>query len=249
LGPYPPYAGTDAGIYPSGLAAPNLAHRPFDGYPLVSGGPPGLSGTRVPAGGRLTGDFFTEHLKARAAFAATLQILSDAAPTFACPGNHDGGLWAGERGGPSDLSDLERLLREAGIRLLENRDTLLDLPAGRILIGGLGDIWAARCDPEPIRADYDTSTAPLKILLTHNPDSKAQAADIRWDLLLAGHTHGGQLALPFVGTPFAPVKDKRFVNGLYPYEGRLLHISPGVGNLHGMRFNCRPEISVLDLSR
>jgi predicted MPP superfamily phosphohydrolase len=197
----------------------------------------------------LTGDFITRRVESRSAYAAALKILSDAAPTFACPGNHDGGLWAGARGGPRDMGDLEALLREAGIPLLENRDTLLALPAGRVLIGGLGDIWAARCDPSQVQADYDTSTAPLKILLTHNPDSKARAASLRWDLLLAGHTHGGQLALPFVGTPFAPVNDKRFVNGLYPYEGRLLHVSPGVGNLHGMRFNCRPEISVLDLSR
>lgn len=197
----------------------------------------------------ITGDFYTNRPEARSAYAAALRILSDAAPTFACPGNHDGGLWARARGGPPDLADLEGLLREAGIGLLENRDTVLALPAGRVLIGGLGDIWAARCDPSLIRADYDTSTAPLKILLTHNPDSKSRADSLRWDLLLAGHTHGGQLALPFVGTPFAPVRDKRFVNGLYPYEGRFLHVSPGVGNLHGIRFNCRPEISVLELSR
>lgn len=197
----------------------------------------------------ITGDFFTDHPQSTTAFAAALRILSEAAPTFACPGNHDGGLWARSRGGPADLSDLEGLLRNAGIRLLENRAESVNLAAGRVLIGGLGDIWAARCDPESIRADFDSSTALLKILLTHNPDSKTQAAAVRWDLLLAGHTHGGQLALPFVGTPFAPVKDMRFVNGLYPYEGRFLHVSPGVGNLHGIRFNCRPEISVLDVSR
>ncbi|MBW8888841.1 MAG: phosphodiesterase YaeI [Fibrobacteres bacterium] len=197
----------------------------------------------------ITGDFFTDRLEGREAYAATLRILSRAAPTFACPGNHDGGKWAHARGGPSDPAELRGLLKEAGIRLLENEDTILTLPAGRILIGGLGDIWAERCDPGLIRADFDSSSAPLKILMTHNPDSKSRAAAIRWDLLLAGHTHGGQFSLPFVGTPLAPVGDKRFVNGLYSYTGRPFYVSPGVGNLHGVRFNCRPEISVLDLSR
>jgi uncharacterized protein len=197
----------------------------------------------------ITGDFFTHRLEGREAYAAALRMLSQAAPTFACPGNHDGGKWALARGGPPDASELRGLMNEAGIHLLENQDTTLTLSAGRVLIGGLGDVWAGRCAPDLIRADFDSSSAPLKILMTHNPDSKSEAAPIAWDLLLAGHTHGGQFSLPFVGTPFAPVADKRFVNGLYSYAGRPFYVSPGVGNLHGVRFNCRPEISVLDLSR
>jgi uncharacterized protein len=52
-----------------------------------------------------------------------------------------------------------------------------------------------------------------------------------------------------IGTPFAPIEDKRYVNGLYEYNGGRLYVTPGIGNLHGLRFNCRPEISVLELSR
>lgn len=47
--------------------------------------------------------------------------------------------------------------------------------------------------------------------------------------------------------PFAPVKDARFLTGLHAYEGRFIHVSPGIGNLHGLRFNVRPEVSVLNL--
>ena len=65
--------------------------------------------------------------------------------------------------------------------------------------------------------------------------------------MLSGHTHGGQLRIPFVGTPFAPVRDRRFVQGLHRWQDRWLHITKGIGNLRGMRLNCRPEISLLTL--
>jgi uncharacterized protein len=85
------------------------------------------------------------------------------------------------------------------------------------------------------------------ILLSHNPDTKSQLMKWPWDLMLSGHTHGGQLSLPGIGTPFAPIRDKRYVRGLHRWNDRWLHITKGVGNLHGMRFNCRPEVSILTL--
>lgn len=197
----------------------------------------------------LTGDFITDRLTAGERYSEALRILSDAAPTLACPGNHDGGEWARQRGGYRDTDSLRALLDRAGIGLLENSDTTLEIRGSRVLVAGLGDLWALRCDPEAIRAKMAASDADVKILLTHNPDSKTQAKDLKWDLLLAGHTHGGQMRLPFLGTPFAPVRDRAFVNGLRIYQGNPVYVSPGVGNLHGMRLNCRPEISVLDLVR
>ena len=55
------------------------------------------------------------------------------------------------------------------------------------------------------------------------------------------------LDLPVVGTPFAPIRDKKYVRGLHSWNGRWLHITKGIGNLHGMRFNCRPEITVFEI--
>ncbi|MDR1191385.1 MAG: hypothetical protein LBK60_06960 [Verrucomicrobiales bacterium] len=65
--------------------------------------------------------------------------------------------------------------------------------------------------------------------------------------MVCGHTHGGQTRLPFIGTPFAPVKDQRYVAGLNEWHGRRIYTSRGVGNLHGVRFNCRPEVTLLEL--
>ena len=76
------------------------------------------------------------------------------------------------------------------------------------------------------------------------PDSKEHLRKYPWDLMLCGHTHGGQCDLVF-GTPFAPVRNKRYVRGLHPWNDRWIHTTKGVGNLHGLRFNCRPEVSLL----
>jgi len=68
-----------------------------------------------------------------------------------------------------------------------------------------------------------------------------------WDVVLCGHTHGGQIWIPGLGAPFAPVEDKRYIAGLYPWSNRWMHITKGVGNIWGLRFNCRPEISLLTI--
>jgi len=54
--------------------------------------------------------------------------------------------------------------------------------------------------------------------------------------------------VPGIGAPLAPVRDKRFVRGLHHWNDRWLHITKGVGNLHGVRLNCRPEVSLLTLT-
>ena len=86
------------------------------------------------------------------------------------------------------------------------------------------------------------------LALLHNPDGKDQIADHSWHLALCGHTHGGQLCLPWWGTPFAPVRDHRYVAGLNRWRDRWIYTTRGVGNLHGVRFNCRPEVRLLTLT-
>lgn len=66
--------------------------------------------------------------------------------------------------------------------------------------------------------------------------------------MLSGHTHGGQIVVPLLGwRPFAPVRDLRYVEGLHEWSGRQIYTTRGVGNLHGLRFNCPPEVSVLEV--
>src|SRR5262249_37650628 len=86
------------------------------------------------------------------------------------------------------------------------------------------------------------------ILLSHNPDSKDALDSFPWELMLSGHTHGGQVVFPLLGPVFAPVADKRYVEGLKPWQDRQLHVTRGIGSIRGIRFLCRPEVSMLLLS-
>ena len=194
----------------------------------------------------LTGDFVTRKVSESAAYAKVLGRLAEAAPTFAVTGNHDGGPWMAARGGPASPIAVQDLLGEANIRNLDNENAACTIADQSVQVVGLSDLWSQNLDPA---AAFANLASGPRIVLAHNPDSKEQLVDFDWDLLLCGHTHGGQLRIPLHGgTPFAPVRDRRYVHGLYPWEGRHLHITAGVGNLHGLRFNCRPEISILDIN-
>lgn len=195
----------------------------------------------------LTGDFITRAIPSPAEYTRVLRRLARAVPTLACFGNHDGGRWAVRLGGYPDIGPVRRVLEEAGIVCLHNSHQVLDVGGQRLLIAGVGDLWSREVRPE---AAFPSPAAELACLvLAHNPDTRLQLGGYRWDLMLSGHTHGGQVVIPIVGyAPFQAVKDRRFLEGLQPWEGRLVHVTRGVGNLLGVRLNCRPEVSLLVLT-
>ena len=188
----------------------------------------------------VTGDFVTRAYGYDADYyVSILKRLPRAAPTFAVLGNHDGGKWAGTRFGDLDTRKVRSLLDRAGIQLLYNRAVAFQ----SLTLIGVGDMWANEID-----ADAAFALAPSRgprILLSHNPDSKEVLGAYDWDLMLSGHTHGGQVIIPFEGPRYAPVMDKRYVAGLKPWRDRQIHVTRGVGNVGGVRFRCRPEVSLL----
>lgn len=195
----------------------------------------------------LGGDFFTgKKIKNAKIYAKILKKLPDAAPAFACMGNHDGGEWVAARGGYRDTVAVENLLKENGIIPLVNQSLDIEVKGNKLRIIGLGDLWAGELKPEKAFTESKDKMIPV-ILLSHNPDSKEYLAKYDWDVMFCGHTHGGQLYIPFVGAPFTPVRDRNFISGLHNWQGRKIYISTGVGNIAGMRFNCRPEISIINL--
>lgn len=196
----------------------------------------------------LTGDYITWKYKQYDEYTKVLSVLSDHAPTFACLGNHDGGSWAEGKMkiGTSSSQPVRDLLVNSNIRLLHNEHTVETINGREINLVGVGDLWNDECNPNAAFAKLNKSHPT--VLLSHNPDSKDLMRDHPWDLMLCGHTHGGQVFLPGLGAPLAPVKDKRYVRGLHQLGDRWLHISKGVGNLHGFRLNCRPEVSLLNVS-
>ena len=150
-------------------------------------------------------------------------------------------------GGNPTVDEALALLRAAGVTCLHNDAHLLTLRGRSLQFIGVGDLWSAMCDPTTAFRRTPPRGTATRVLLNHNPDAKDLLRAFDWDIVLCGHTHGGQLRLPFLGTPFAPVLDKRYVQGLHRWYNRWLQVTRGVGNLHGVPFNCRPEVCVLEL--
>lgn len=196
----------------------------------------------------LTGDFITWHLEDADQYRGILARLSANMPVYACVGNHDGGAWAGRSHGYADYLKVAGLLEASGVRLLVNQADVITLQEQTLRVVGLGDLWSGDCHPgKALRQERERDEAVL--VLSHNPDSKALLEPYDWDLVCCGHTHGGQLVVPVLGLrPFLPVRDKSLAEGLRQWGSGYIHVTRGVGNLHGMRMNCRPEISVLNLS-
>lgn len=194
----------------------------------------------------LCGDFITGPLRDPDAYREVLRLLASRVPVVASLGNHDGGQWRDGRYALKDSGPLREVLRAAGVRLLHNRGVAVESEGRTLTVVGLGDLWTGECFPErALRPAGEVPSHPT-VVLSHNPDTKTLLQRFAWDLLLCGHTHGGQVVLPLLGPRFAPVRDKRFIAGLYQWAGRPLYITRGVGNLHGVRFNCRPEVSIIE---
>ncbi len=202
----------------------------------------------------ITGDFITdqpseeqlkEYQKLMSFFASKVRV-------YACMGNHDGGSWSKDRGGYADNRKIVSLLRSSNVGVLINERRNLHLKGQTIELVGLGDWWSKNCIPEKcldkIAPAGNSKRKPI-FLLNHNPDAKNALAHYAWDLMLCGHTHGGQFRVPFEDfAPFAPVQDRSMTSGLFNWKGRVIHVTRGVGNLYGIRLNCRPEISLLNVS-
>jgi predicted MPP superfamily phosphohydrolase len=196
----------------------------------------------------LTGDFISDQFNQSEIYGAALALLAATAPTFACLGNHDGGRWAVSSGrGYEDTEFVRDVLAKAKVTLLHNAAQVVQIHDWKLTLVGLGDLWAEEMEPIAAFAKMPTVHSDATLVLSHNPDSKTALKNFAWDAMFCGHTHGGQVCFPLIGAPFAPVRDKNFIAGLYRWDDRWIHITRGVGNLHGVRFNCRPEVSLLTL--
>jgi uncharacterized protein len=92
------------------------------------------------------------------------------------------------------------------------------------------------------------SFCDLTILLSHSPDQLTQAQKLGYDLMLAGHTHGGQVVLPVVGPVFSPSRyGVALASGLFLGQPTTLHVSRGLGAKDPIRWNCTPELTVLQV--
>lgn len=196
----------------------------------------------------ITGDFITTTLSEAKEYQRILKKLTNVIPTYACTGNHDGGRWAATSFGYKDFSKVAELLKSSNVTLLFNNKAAVTIRDKTFVVVGLGDLWSKDLKPQEVLTPQREIDLPV-FVLSHNPDSKTELKEFDWDMIFCGHTHGGQCIVPIIGfRPFLPVRDKSFPEGLLTWGNRHIHITRGVGNLHGLRFNCRPEISILNVT-
>lgn len=160
---------------------------------------------------------------------------------FAVPGDVD----------PNWPAPLEGL----GFGLLSDQTVRLDLPGGRSLaLVGLSLATSRGRDPERLKQLLaESPPADYRVVFGHRPDFVRALARDSADLALAGHTHGGQVVLPFFGPPITKTSlPRRYAGGLHDYAGLPLHVSRGVGLERGtapqLRFLCPPEVCLLEIS-
>ncbi|MEW6428218.1 MAG: metallophosphoesterase [Thermodesulfobacteriota bacterium] len=153
-------------------------------------------------------------------------------------GNHD--HWANHQ------MSLDLLAASGGN--LRHRALRIDFGGDAIWLGGAGDLYEDA--PGVNQAFRNTPQGECRILLAHNPDIVDFLGAERVDAVLAGHTHGGQVALPLIGAPFLPVRNKRFAQGVAQQGRTTVYVSRGIGcTTLPARLNCPPEISVLHLAQ
>jgi len=161
--------------------------------------------------------------------------------TYAVLGNHD--FWSGPEVTQRICHDFET---RAGIPVLRNQNIVLKRGEATLHLVGIDDYWHTWDLKKALRRVPSTS---LKILLSHNPDINRHLMPAhRIDLVLSGHTHGGQITFPVLGAPFATHMNKRYLKGLVRDGDRQTYITRGVGHLVvPIRFNCPPEVTLITL--
>jgi len=155
-------------------------------------------------------------------------------------GNHD--YWDGvpDTWGPE-------VVQRAGFTLLRNSSRAIYYPGGKIVIAGLDDPITGH---DNLRlAMTRVSRRDACILVSHTPEVVRSLGNWDIDLVLAGHTHGGQVRLPFVGALWVPFGTRDYLEGWFDVPpGVRLHVSRGLGwSWLPIRFFCRPTIDIITL--
>jgi len=145
--------------------------------------------------------------------------------------------------------ELVAQLRADGWRDLTNVREEVDLAGLPVELLGLDDAHIARAD---LRLAPRRAPERFGIAVMHSPDTAAEVAACGYALIVGGHTHGGQVRMPFVGALVTNSDlPRRLASGAIRFGDTLLHVSPGLGTSKyaPFRFLCRPEATLLELRR
>ncbi len=163
--------------------------------------------------------------------AEALEILKGIkSPMYGVPGNHDYTSGA-------DFKQINAAFASTGGRWLLNENMMLD--------GGQINLIGSTCSDPRVLVPLPGAK---NIAMIHYPEFVEKLDGKNFDLILAGHSHGGQVRVPFYGAIYLPKGTGRYEMGLYHTPAGPLYVNPGLGFVTvDVRFNCRPEITVFEV--
>jgi len=189
----------------------------------------------------VTGDMVDRLNPDESVFLKLCEGLSRIAPTYFVTGNHEiDGLH-----GLGIVGDVAR----RGVNCMDNRSVTLERNGQSIRIAGVGE-HKFYGNAGLKAALQGVSEDDFTLLLSHHPEQMDAFTQKKVDLVLAGHTHGGQIRLPFMGAIFAPTQGMfpRYISGLYQEDRTAMYISRGLGSsTFPIRRDCPPEMAFLTL--
>ncbi len=194
----------------------------------------------------LTGDFVSQPLLSKDDEKAAL--AADPCASLLRQMNAPHGLWAvlGNHDFSTDPDHVSAALQSQRIQVLTNQSIAIESNGARFWLGGVNDVLSRT-------ADLDATLKPVPhdeaiILLAHEPDYADYVSRYAVDLQLSGHSHGGQVRLPFVRPLYLPELAKKYIWGMYKIGPLSLYTNPGLGTVGlPVRLNCPPEITLLTL--
>lgn len=187
----------------------------------------------------LGGDFVTWERHIPLMAEVLLSGLEARDGVYAVLGNHD--YWANADG-------VVAAMTVRGVRFVINRSIVLQRGDEAIALVGIDELYRGEPDVDAAFALVDPRVPCLG--LSHHPDIIGLLDGRRVDLLLCGHTHGGQIRVPFFGSIVVPSKhEARYASGFHREERVLMYVSRGIGAIPPLRILCKPEVATFVLRR
>lgn len=143
--------------------------------------------------------------------------------------------------------ELVECLKHTPFELLHNQSTLVHIKDSAINICGLGEHMLNRCLPKEAFRNYDEKYPG--IVLLHNPDGLSSLKEFPGDMVLCGHTHGGQVNLPGISSKFMFLENPRMKRGLYNIGNKQVYVNRGTGAIMPFRWFSTPELLLLTLEK
>jgi predicted MPP superfamily phosphohydrolase len=186
----------------------------------------------------LGGDFVSFHRHIPLVPEVLLAGLRARDGMFAVLGNHD--YWAG-------AEEVKAAMTSRGVEFIINKVVRLRRDGAELPLFGIDELYRGEPDVDGVFAQLQPGP---RIGVTHHPDLIDELDRRRIDLLLCGHTHGGQIRFPFFGAVVVPSRhESRYASGFHRVNGVLMYVSRGIGAIPPIRILCKPEVATFTLRR